>query len=340
MSAKKITWDKNQREKLSKVLPLDTPLSLNIEASRACNSKCIYCIHSLPREKLSNIDFKPDIMDQDVHFKIVDDCKAFEKKIKTVRFAGMGEPLMNKHLAKMIAYTRQSGICDQIVVFTNALLLTKKVGESLINAGTNVFRISIQGLSAKAYKRNASVENNYNVFMENLKFLYKIRGACKIFIKVLDFAVKKEEEAFFDMFSDLCDEIAIEHVISGHEDVDYTNLIQKENNLVVTGEHKMKSVHVCPYPFYTLTINADGNVSACCKAIDKVFFVGNVKQESLHEMWSNKKINHFRAFQLKHTRFKHNICRDCKALDYVVPVSDLLDDQRERLLNSYPKFDV
>ena len=335
MNAERITWDKDRREKLSEVLPLDTPLSLNIEASRACNIKCIYCVHSLPGEKLADINFKPDIMDRDIYFKIVDDCKAFEKKIKTIRFAGMGEPLMNRHLAEMITYTKQSEICDQIVVFTNALLLNHEVSSALINAGTDVFRITIQGLSAKTYKENAGAKHDYEAFMDNLKYLYKIRSKCRIFIKMLDFAVKEEEEVFYDMFGDICDEIAIENVTTANNEVDYSDIFQEDNKLIVTGEHEMNRVHVCPYPFYMLTINADGNVSACCKAINKAFLVGNVRQESLYEIWSNQRINELRVFQLKHTRFKHGICRDCASLDYAVPVSDLLDDQAENLLGYY-----
>lgn len=338
--AKKTTWDKNQREKLSEILPLNTPLSLNIEASRACNIKCIYCVHSFPSEELSSIGFKPGIMNSDMYFKIVDDCKTFEKKIKTIRFAGYGEPLMNLHLAKMIAYTKQSEICDQIVVFTNALLLNREVSKALINAGTDVFRITVQGLSSQAYKTNAGVEIDYKAFMKKLEYLYKIKGKCRIFIKIMNFAVNKEEKFFYDVFSDFCDEIAIENVTRAHDKVDYTNIIQNENKLIVTGEHEMNRVHVCPYPFYMLTINADGNVSACCKAIDKVFFVGNVKQESLSKIWNNKRINDLRIFQLKHTRFKHGICRDCDSLNYAVPASDLIDDQTERLLHIYPKFDM
>lgn len=335
MSAERITWDKDRREKLSEVLPLSTPLSLNIEASRACNIKCIYCTHSLPNAKLADINFKPDIMNRKLYFKIVDDCRYFEKKIKTIRFAGMGEPLMNRHLAEMISYTKNSKVCDQIVLFTNALLFNHEVIKALINAGTDVFRITIQGLSAKAYKENTGVINDYNKLMDNLKYLYDIRGKCRIFIKMLDFAVKEKNEVFYNMFSDICDEIAVENVTTANSEVDYSDIFQKENNLIVTGEHEMKRVHVCPYPFYMLTINADGNVSACCKAIDNAFFIGDTEHESLYEIWNDKKINELRVFQLKHTRFKHSICRHCDSLDYAVPVSDLLDDQAERLLCHY-----
>ena len=335
MSAKRTTWDKNRRVTLKEVLPLDTPLSLNIEASRACNIKCIYCVHSLSKEILSNIDFKPQIMDRNLYFKIVDDCKAFNKQIKTIRFSGYGEPLMNKHLAKMIAYTKQSEICNQITVFTNALLLNNETSEAIISAGIDVFRITIQGLSAKEYKKNAGVENDYKRLLENLEYLYKVRGGCRIFIKMLNFAVDGKEEIFYDMFGDLCDEIAIENVTEIGNDIDFSDIIQKKNKLIVTGEHEMNVVRVCPYPFYMLTINADGKVSACCKALDKAFLVGNVQRESLNEIWDNNRMNDFRVFQLKHTRFKHDICRNCDSLNYAVPISDIIDDHTEHLLGCY-----
>ncbi len=335
MIAKKITWDKDRREKLSDLLPLDTPLSINVEASRACNIRCIYCIHSLSGEKRSGIGFIPDIMDRDLYYKMVDDCSAFGKKIKTIRFAGYGEPLMNKHLAEMIAYTKQRKIGDQIVIFTNALLLDHTTSKALIDSGTDVFRITVQGLSSEAYKKYAGVENDFSVFMENLKYLYTIKGGCRIFIKIMKFAVKSEEGLFYDMFGDICDEIAVENVTKAHKEVDYSSIIQEENNLIVTGEHEMDCVHVCPYPFYMLTVNADGNAFACCKALDKAFLVGNVKQESVHEIWNSKRMDDLRIFQLKHTRFSHRICRDCDSLDYAVSASDRIDVHADKLIGKY-----
>ena len=145
----------------------------------------------------------------------------------------------------------------------------------------------------------------------------------------------KNNQTIYDMFGDICDEIAIENITTANSEVDYSDIFSEDNKLIVTGEHEINRVHVCPYPFYMLTINADGNVSACCKAIDKAFFIGDAEQEPLNEIWNNKKINELRVFQLKHTRFKHGICRSCDSLDYAVPASDLLDDQAEQLIGHY-----
>ena len=51
------------------------------------------------REKLADINFKPDIKNNNIYLRIVNDCKSFKQKIKTIRFAGNGELLVNKHLA-------------------------------------------------------------------------------------------------------------------------------------------------------------------------------------------------------------------------------------------------
>ncbi len=340
MTAKKTTWDKNQRKDLSNVLPLTTPLSLNIEASRACNIKCIYCIHSLPDEKLANINFKPLVMSKKLFFKMVDDCKLFDNKVRTIRFAGYGEPLVNKHLPDMIAYTKQWSICEQTVIFTNALLLNNQTSKNLIDAGVDVFRITVQGLCAKDYQKNAGVNIDYKNFLENLRYLYSIKKNCRIFIKILDFAVKGKEDLYYDTFGSFCDEISIEHVIEAYGEVDYDNIIEKENKLIVTGEHEADKVHVCPYPFYMMTVNADGNVSACCKGLYKEFFIGNIINDSLEKIWNNKRMNIIRRFQLKHTRFRHKICTNCNSLNYSVPASDKIDNHREIFMKFYSKENI
>ena len=43
----------DDRLKLSQVIPLDTPFTLNIYPSNACNFKCIYCVQSLDKKLLN-----------------------------------------------------------------------------------------------------------------------------------------------------------------------------------------------------------------------------------------------------------------------------------------------
>ena len=45
-----------KRQKLSEIIPLDSPLSMYIEPTRTCNFKCFYCMHSTRGEKGGVLD--------------------------------------------------------------------------------------------------------------------------------------------------------------------------------------------------------------------------------------------------------------------------------------------
>ena len=45
MAEVKPSYD-TKRQRLSEVIPLDSPLSMYVEPTRTCNFKCFYCMHS------------------------------------------------------------------------------------------------------------------------------------------------------------------------------------------------------------------------------------------------------------------------------------------------------
>lgn len=48
----KRNWiERNKRSYLKDIIPLDMPLSVQIEPTGNCNFKCVYCYHSLEKEK-------------------------------------------------------------------------------------------------------------------------------------------------------------------------------------------------------------------------------------------------------------------------------------------------
>ena len=64
------------------------------------------------------------VMKYDVFRKIVDDLGEFEKPIKVLRMYKDGEPFLNKRLADMVAYAKQSKHVDYIDTTTNGTFLS------------------------------------------------------------------------------------------------------------------------------------------------------------------------------------------------------------------------
>jgi MoaA/NifB/PqqE/SkfB family radical SAM enzyme len=69
---------------------------------------------------------------------------------------GLGEPLLNKDLPKMIRYLKDRG--TYVLFNSNGILLNEKRGQALINAGLDEYRLSMDGATREMYARVRGVD--------------------------------------------------------------------------------------------------------------------------------------------------------------------------------------
>ena len=83
------------RHLLRDVVPLDTPYSINIEPSSYCNMRCVYCMHSLPREEIVaqgySDNYAGGYMSDETFALLLEQLKKFPSKISSITFGGVGE---------------------------------------------------------------------------------------------------------------------------------------------------------------------------------------------------------------------------------------------------------
>lgn len=325
----------DDRLKLSQVIPLDTPFTLNIYPSNACNFKCIYCVQSLDKKILaSKYNFKRDTMSLDIFKKIVIQAKMFPKKIKLVSFMGQGEPLLNLNLTEMVRITKDSNIADRVDIVTNASLLAHQKSDELMEAGLDVLRISIQGINSEKYKSVSQVDINFEEFISNIEYFYKkSRNKCKLYVKIMDVSLDKgQNDLFYKIFDKITDRMFIEQIKPVYDGVDYDRF---EISLITDRRgFKHEKRYVCPQPFYVLSIWPNGDVIPC-SAIHRVNCLGNVNTENLLNMWNSKNLRTFQIMQLKKLRNKHKQCGVCCAPDDCAHPEDVLDEDAESLLDIY-----
>ncbi len=322
------------RTRLSQVIPLSTPYIVQIFPVYACNFKCNYCIHSVPANKRGYIS-EQSFMDYELYKKCIDDLCEFPEKLKMLRFAGTGEPLLHKDIAKMVKYAAKKQVTDSIDIVTNGSLLTHELSKELIDAGLSKLRVSIQGISAKKYKGVSDVKLDFDKFIENLTYFYKIKNKTKIYIKIIDCALEKnEEQKFLNIFGDICDEIAIEHLLPAVTQIDYSLISKGNKNDLTQNGLAINNVEVCPQPFYLMQINPEGNVVPCC-AMETTYVLGNCNSESLVDIWKGKKYLNFRKTHLLKQKEVYSVCRDCKQYKYAMFTEDILDNDAKRLLKFF-----
>src|SRR5215470_14081026 len=119
------------------ITTLTLPRSIYIEPTSRCNEFCQQC----PRTLLSREDDR-DLTYDDFR-KIVDQFPILERVV----LHGLGEPLLNKELPRMVAYLKARG--TYVLFNSNGIALTAKRGQQLIDAGLDEYRLSMDGASCE-----------------------------------------------------------------------------------------------------------------------------------------------------------------------------------------------
>ena len=319
-----------KRTPLADVVPLDTPYVVQIFPIYACNLSCPYCIHSVPVDQRGFITGKT-VLDYNVYKKCIDDIAQFPHKLKMLRFAGTGEPLLHKDIADMIDYATKKEVAESIDIVTNGLALSHGLSLALVSAGVNKIRISVQGLNDEAYAFTKQ-KGIFQKLIKNIRFLYDNRRMTKIYIKIIDCALSEEdEEEFIDIFGDICDYIAIEHLIPAVDKIDYEKVAGHSLENITQNGVAVQLAEVCPQPFYMLQLNPDGMIVPCC-SMETAYIAGDISKESIKDIWCGEKMKRFRKSQLLKKKGIYTVCKNCQQYRYAMFEEDVLDNDIDDIL--------
>lgn len=329
-------WRNENRTYLKDVIPLDTPYNLKVEVSSLCNAKCVYCAHSKADHGVFEGNMPLELME-----RILRDSKEFPNRYKVMEMFSFGESLCNPNLPELINMAKKADVAEKINFTTNGLLLNEKKIDELITAGTDIIRISLQGLDAKSYWDTCRVKVDFEEFLSKLKYLYDHKGDCSVRMKIADVAIKGVEngqEKFEEIFGPIADTIFVEKIIPMYADIDYNEIDSSIYHESINGREKIKQTKintVCNRPFYRLRVAADGKVTAACCDIPNDFYYGNIYEQPLREIWEGQKRKNLLMMQLEGKRFEHPICKCCTIPNDITTEADILDPWAEEIIDRF-----
>lgn len=311
--------DLKNRTKLETVIPLKTPLIINIDPSDKCNFQCKFCPTG-DRELMKKTEGRNHgLMDFELYKKTIDDICEFEGKVKVIRLYKDGEPLLHPHFVDMIKYAKDSGCCDRVDTTTNASLLTPELSLKIIDAGLDKINISIEGVNEEQYSDFSRYKINFENLVENIKFFYEHKKQCEMLVKINgDILTKEQKDFFLKTFGDITDGIFIESIMECWPKFDLEKKVTINEERGIYGQ-EIKEVSVCPYPFYSFSINSDGTASACFIDWARKLILGNVKIQSVKSIWESKDLKELQIQFLKMDRRLHPICSVCGQMKQGAP---------------------
>ena len=324
--------DLANRTRLETVIPLSVPFIVNVDPSDTCNFQCKFCPTGDRELMKRTAGRNHGPMDFELYKKIIDDICKFERPIKVLRLYKDGEPLLNPRFAEMIKYARVSGCAERIDTTTNASLLNPARNMEIMNAGLDRINISIEGVTSGQYLKFSKHRIDFDRLVSSLQHLYENKNKCEIIIKINGDVISEEDKSrFYEIFGDIADGVYIEHIMSCWPEFELNGVVVNEE-YGIYGQ-KIKEVMVCPYVFYSFSINSDGTASACFLDWARKLIIGDVKTESLQQIWKGERMIDFQKMLLMKERKGHPICGKCGQMSHGMP--DDIDEYSDMLLKEY-----
>jgi len=276
---------------LKSVLPLDFPLSINIEVTNACNLRCVMCPREMSSKQVGFIKF-------DLFKKIIDECS--NRRLKKIILHKDGEPLLHPELPEMVRYAKEANAADILSLTTNGILLDERLAVKLVESGLDEVCISIDAADPKTYEKIKG-KDAYEIVESNCEKLAKMKNKFP-FITVKFIRMKEninEEQGFLKRWETLLSISTSHYWDWGGAVTDSSIDKNKTTNLP------------CDILWYAMAVNWDGAVSVCCVDWDCKGIIGNVSKNSLCEIWHGEKLHNIRKIHLELKAQTLPVCTNC-----------------------------
>lgn len=275
-----------------------SPLYVDVEPTNICNFSCRFCVRQQMKRKLGYMTLN--------QFRLVAKSTK-DANAKVIRFAGWGEPFLNKEVYEMIRIVNSLNMISHVT--TNGTLIDVN---RLLDSGLRSIYFSMQGLNEKEYSKLRNTKK-YPILVKNINQLVKERNKRNLkypYIQIntsITDETKKEQQKFLDKWEKVVDGISIS----------YTWLKRVENKervkLWLKRTPNLTRYFRCNEVRCKLTVHWDGTVTPCCEDYDEVFNLGNVFTMSLQKIWDSPTAKSLRIMLTEYgNQDMFVLCKDCE----------------------------
>lgn len=310
----------NNRHNLREEIPLGKPYTLLIEPSNYCNFKCIQCFQSLKQENY--LTRNRGLMDLELYKEIIRQMKEWVgPKLKVLKLSLYGEPFTSPDFGEMLKIAKEADIAERIETTTNMSLLTPELCRELVEYEIDYIRVSIYAGNQERYRKITNcAAADIEQIIQQLESIQDMKRALKkekpfVSAKMLD-TFTDENTEFLERFSPVADEVYIDkpHNWIATDEKSFIGSLYEEQGeeLLKKLENALSDRIVCTMPFTTLAIRSNGDVSPCCIDWAGETNIGNVREESIREIWEGDRLYEFRKMQLEDRKCENKSCKNCE----------------------------
>lgn len=280
------------------------PIYLEISPSGACNHRCTFCA-------LDYMAYRPVYLDSGLLKERLTEMGRLG--VRSVMYAGEGEPLLHRDIADIVEHTLAAGI--DAAVTTNGVLLDGPVAEALV-AHLSWIKISLNAGSPETYAAvHRTKPSDFGRVLRNLKAAVRLReqlgSRCAIGAQIL---LLPENRGEVELLAGRLREAGVDYLVvkpySQHlmshtrtyEDLDYAADLALEERLTKLADDRfqiifraraMKKLRVdrrgydrcLALPFWSY-VDSEARLWACSAYLgNEEFCFGSLAQQGFGDLW-------------------------------------------------------
>lgn len=279
-------------------------------------------------------------MDDDLFAEIVQDIKSLGR-LRKLGLYGDGEPFLQRGLVRLVELAMKSDVADMQVITTNASVMTPEIADRLVRSGWSDLRVSVYSVQQGSFQRLTGSRMDIDRIYGNVELIRSTRdrlGAKTpfLYVKMID-TYGPENDEFKARFAAVADEVNIETPMNwnGYQEVDLISRIdpgRRTDETAIQGYYAQRGrpnvKEVCTYPFHSLCVKCNGDVTICIVDWNKGTKVGNLREETLGEIWNGPALREFRRMHIERRRHENPSCRNCNFLHTTPENIDEIAPQR------------
>jgi len=316
------------------------PLHIEAGITNKCNHRCIQCT-------LDWINHKNDFIDKDVFLQMINCAEVMG--VKSIYFAGEGEPTMHPALVDFVKMAHDYGISTAIS--TNGALLTEELSRALIPY-LSWIRFSVDAATPKTYAHIHGVgEQEWQRVWDNIQAFINLKSVINSNVQVgIQTLLMPENITEIEYLARISKEIGADnfqvkpahcHPSSSYKgglykyaqselaeqigklkDETFTPVVRLQSMERLTMDRNYKRCHA--FDFYCL-VDALGNVTPCNIWYGNPEYIfGNINNDPLIDIWNSKRRTEIIN---KITAMNHKECKEYRCRQ------DVMNRYLERVIN-------
>lgn len=264
------------------------PIYVEISPIGACNHRCTFCA-------VDYIGYKPRAIEGLVLRNTLREMA--ELGVKSVMFAGEGEPLLHKEINAAVVTAKGAGL--DVAFTTNGVLLDKLETLPLCSW----VRISLNAGSKESYaKIHRTKPEDWDLVWANIRAAAKRKGNAMLGVQMVCLPENSGEEK---RLQELCDDAGVDYltlkpysqhkksITRQYEGFKPITLHAGKNTVVresaiKTERHEYEKCNATP--FFWAYVMASGDVYSCSAYLeDERFVLGNITDQTFKEIWEGER---------------------------------------------------